>query len=217
VQIFVGIIAFVIAAYVIYKIQRHKPLTPLLPRKYDFGRRRDTFRIVLALLEERGARTLVETGIARQGLENTRGDGGSTVVFGLWAKENSAHLDSVDIDASAVAEASRAIDDLDLRNYVSVHVGDSVQYLSEFKNQVDFLYLDSYDYSRKDTEIQERSQQHHLKEFQAIEDRLHGGTVVLIDDCNLPGGGKGKLVIEYMLSNRWKLFHFAYQAVLVAE
>ena len=69
------------------------------------------------------------------------------------------------------------------------------------------MYLDSYDYS-KDREVQIKSQQHHLEEFKAIEDRLHNKTIVLIDDCDLPNGGKGKMVVEYMLLWSKKLFRF---------
>lgn len=49
--------------------------------------------------------------------------------------------------------------------------------------------------------MQLKSKTHHLNEFMAIENQLHDKTIVLIDDCDLPNGGKGKLVVDYMLKN----------------
>ena len=207
-------IVLLVAAVALRKLLRYKSLYPLLPRKYNFGKRRDTLRSTLELLEERRARTLIETGTARLGLAKTKGDGASTIVFGLWARQHGAHLHSVDIDAQAISESRRAVDQLDLGTAVSFHVSDSVQFLAEFAEPVDFLYLDSYDYDTRDVQIQRASQAHHMKEFAAVEGRLHGDSVVLIDDCGAPGGGKGKLVIEHMLANGWQTVKDSYQVLL---
>ena len=39
---------------------RFKTLSPMLPRKYNFGKRRDTLREVLRLLDARGAISVTE-------------------------------------------------------------------------------------------------------------------------------------------------------------
>ena len=212
-----GLFAFIILALVARKLWRHKTLKPLLPWKYNFGKRRNTMRSTMALLEERGARMLVETGVARRGLEGTRGDGASTIVFGLCAKQNHAFLHSVDIDSDAIARVGELIVEFKPNELVQFHASDSVQFLNTFEDQVVFLYLDSYDYDKSDVDIQRLSQQHHLDEFQAVESRLHQDTVVLIDDCRLPGGGKGKLVIDYLRSKGWILFCYEYQAILLRQ
>jgi predicted O-methyltransferase YrrM len=208
------IICFAVIFFV-YKSFKHKPLSPLMPKKYNFGKRRVTFRTTIQLLEERKAKTLVETGVAREGLKYTKSDGASTLVFGTWAKQNNTLLHSVDIDPTAIETAQKEVDQLSLQKHVQLHVQDSVEFLKTFEEQVDFLYLDSYDYSRKDTTVQRNSQEHHFKEFQAIEPHLHEKTIVLIDDCRLPGGGKGKLVIEYMQKKGWKILMNKYQVLLV--
>jgi len=210
-------IAVLAAAAVIRKLLRYKTLYPLLPRKYNFGKRRNTLREVMRLLEQRGAKTLVETGVARQGLKRTKGDGASTVVFALWSKAHGANLFSVDIDPDAIATARRTLEEMDLSSAVHLKASDSVAFLAAFEQPVDFLYLDSYDYHRTDTSIQQASQKHHLDEFRAIEKQLHDASVVLIDDCNLPAGGKGKRVIEYMLTKGWYVHLFEYQALLVRK
>ena len=210
-------VSVVLLAVVLRKLYRYKTLAPLLPRKYNFGKRRDTLREVLRLLDERGAKVLLETGVARMGLEKSKGDGASTIVFGLWAKNNDAHLYSVDIDPEATRRAGVAVDAMGLGDSVTLVTSDSVEYLDDFTDTVDFLYLDSYDYHKTDTAIQKASQDHHLKEINAIEGCLHDDTVILIDDCDLPNGGKGKLVIQYLTEAGWKVHMSEYQVIMVMD
>lgn len=216
-DILLGLLALVVAIVVVRKIVRYKPLTPMFPLKYNFGKRRDTFRRTMDLLERRGAKMLVETGVARRGLASTRGGGASTFVFGLWAKEHGARLHSVDIDPEAIAFVEPLLSEMGIEGHVTLHVSDSVEFLAGFREPVDFLYLDSYDYDKQDAAVQEASQAHHLAEFKAVEERLHAESVVLIDDCDLPGGGKGRTVIEYMQSRGWRLDRYEYQALLVRD
>jgi predicted O-methyltransferase YrrM len=207
-------VALLAAAVMLRKALRYKSLYPFLPRKYNFGKRRDTLRATLALLQARGATMLVETGTARLGLAKTKGDGASTIVFGLWAKQHGAHLHSVDIDPTAIAQARAAVAAQGLSDAVSFAAQDSVAFLSGLQTPVDFLYLDSYDYDPRDQAVQKASQAHHLQEFLAIESRLHEDSIVLIDDCAQPGGGKGKLVIEHMLKQGWRIVMDRYQVLL---
>jgi hypothetical protein len=198
------------------KIFRRRTLYPLLPLKYNFGKRRNTLRATLKLLESRKAKMLVETGTARGGLARTKAEGASTVVFGLWAKRHGARLHSVDIEPSSIEQARTAVEETHLTDVVDFHLGDSVTFLSGFDQPVDFLYLDSYDWHHEPA-IQQACQEHHLKEFEAIESRLHDRSVVLIDDCGVVGGGKGKLVIERMLGSGWRTVRSEYQVLLVRK
>lgn len=199
------------------KFIKHKSLYPFMPFKYNFRRRQITFSKTLKLLSERNAKVIVETGTSRNGLKNAKGDGAATVVFGKWAQQNDAKLYSVDIDEASVNGSQDEISNQNLSDFVSIHLQDSIEFLKQFDKQIDFLYLDSYDYSKEDKEIQRKSQEHHLKEFKIIESRLHQNTIVLIDDCGLPGGGKGKTVVEYMLKKDWKILISAYQILLVKK
>ena len=203
-----------VVVYVLYRKLRWKTLEPLLPKDYNFGKRQKTFRRAIELLDERGATCLIETGVARYGLRNSKSDGASTAVFGLWAKTNNASLYSVDISPESIDGAREAVEELGLLEQVKLVTGDSVQFLENFADPVDFLYLDSYDYDKHDQSVQMASQEHHLKEFKAIEEQLGPDSVVLIDDCDLPGGGKGKTVIEYMTRKGWQVDTSAYQVLL---
>jgi predicted O-methyltransferase YrrM len=208
----VGVVLIIAA----YRILRRKTLYPLLPMKYNFGKRRNTLRATLRLLESRRAKMLVETGTARGGLARTKAEGASTVVFGLWAKRHGARLHSVDIEPSSIEQARTAVQETELADVVDFHLGDSVAFLTTFDQPVDFLYLDSFDWHHE-PEIQQACQEHHLKEFEAIQSRLHDDSVVLIDDCGVEGGGKGRLVIEKMLRSGWKTLRSEYQVLLVRK
>ena len=162
------------------------------------------------------AKTIVETGTSREGLRGAKSNGAATIIFGKWAKENNAFVHSVDINEESVKNSQEEVDRQNLQEFVQIHHSDSLDFLNDFNETVDVLYLDSYDYSN-DPEVQKKSQQHHLEEFQRIEDQLHDDSIVLIDDCDLPNGGKGKLVIAYMLDRGWKILVESYQVLLVRD
>lgn len=169
-----------------------------------------TFKQSLQLLEERKCKVLVETGTSRGGKSNCLGDGCATLIFGDWAKDHQAHLFSVDISAQNLANAAAALGNAD--SSVSLVESDSVAFLSSFSGQIDFLYLDSYDYEYRNPDP---SQQHHLKEIQAAYPHLTENSIVMIDDCDLPGGGKGKLVIDFLQEKGWKVIARAYQVIMI--
>lgn len=151
----------------------------------------------------------METGTARAGAQNFIGEGGSTIIFGDWATQNDAKRYSVDISPEAVFKARNAV-----RNYVN-HVEivwvDSILFLANFNQPIDFLYLDSYDF---DFNNPFPSQHHHLLEIEAAYPQLHENSIVMIDDCGLPYGGKGKLIIPYLLERGWKIVFNGYQVIL---
>ena len=213
--ILIIVVTIVVMPFFIKYIVKHRSLYPFMPLKYNFGKRRITFAKVLKLLEENNAITLVETGTSRKGMRGCKKDGAATIVFGKWAMENGAKLHSVDISENSVTGSRNEVINQGLEDCVTVYLNDSLVFLKEFNQTVDFLYLDSYDYSKKDKEIQIKSQEHHLKEFQIIEDQLHDKSIVLIDDCKLPGGGKGKMVVDYMTKRGWKVLLNKYQILLV--
>jgi len=216
---FTFVLSIFILLYVIIligKFVKHKSLYPLLPFKYDFRKRRVTFLKSLELLSKIGAKIIIETGTSRHGLDGARSQGAATIVFGKWAQKNNAFLHSVDISQDSVNISQNEVNAQCLNENVKIHLSDSVEFLKNFNEPVDFLYLDSYDYN-DDPEVQLKSQLHHLNEFKAIEDKLHDNSIVLIDDCDLPGGGKGKLVVEYMLAKSWIITLINYQILLLHE
>ena len=74
------------------------------------------------------------------------------------------------------------------------------------------MYLDSLDY---DLDNPLPAQEHCFNEIKAAYEKLTDDSIILIDDCNLPGGGKGKLAIEWLVDQGWVLLIYKYQAILV--
>lgn len=184
----------------------------LVARIPKTDKRYQTFVDALALMNARKAKVIVETGTARNGYENFLGDGGSTVIFAHWASEHGSEFYSVDIDKNNIATAKQAIGG----NYPNAQfiISDSIEFLRCFDRTIDFLYLDSYDFEQ-DNPLP--SQMHHLKEIQVAYPLLTENSVVMIDDCGLPHGGKGKLAIEFLLSQGWKIYREGYQVILVQK
>lgn len=173
-----------------------------------------TFVAMFKLLEKRKAKILVETGTERwkEAKNCFDGDGGATILLSHWAKDHNAILYSVDINETHLSYCDYNIKDY--KPHVQLVHSDSVAFLEQFSKPIDFLYLDSYDYSEKDPDP---AQQHCLREIQAAEDKLHDRSIVMIDDCNIPGGGKGLLAIQYLLSRGWVLHRNKHQVILLKQ
>lgn len=169
-----------------------------------------TFEEALRLMSERNVHTIIETGTARCGDTNFDGDGGSTIIFGHWATAHNARMYSVDISQAHIDIATKVtIPYLSNLTYV---LQDSVQFLENFNDKIDFLYLDSWDYSEQDPFP---AQIHALREIKAAYKNLHDNSIIMIDDCNIPGGGKGKTAIEFLLQQGWKLHRNRHQVILL--
>lgn len=184
--------------------------------KYFEGRlemrngRYPTMTHAMRLCEERQVKTIVETGTARCGDTNFDGDGGFTIIFGHWAFDHDADMYSVDISESHIQIAHDA--SIPYHRNLYLILQDSVEFLHEFQDEIDFLYLDSYDYDENNPGP---PQTHCLKEIMAAYDKLHENSIVMIDDCNIPGGGKGRLAIEWLLSRGWRKVTNRHQVILI--
>jgi len=182
------------------------------------GVRLSTMRQTIDLLEERGGTQIVETGTTRSQNE-WGGDGMSSLVFGSWASEHGGHLWTVDADPGNL-ENCRTLTREWAESITYVH-DDSVNFLAGFSDRIDLLYLDSFDYPLIDlvrlygddfdetcailrnlgdeylvehhNDILADSQRHAEREMKAALPLLHPRSLVLIDDANLPGGGKARL------------------------
>ncbi len=160
----------------------------------------------------RGARTIVETGTTRA-VDHWSGDGQSTVVFGSYCQKFGGRLWTVDISEQAMAASRKA--SFAFRDFIDYRVEDSIGFLQNFDRPIDLLYLDSYDFPT-DGSDHNPSQEHSLKEAQAALPRLHNQSVIVIDDCGLPHGGKGGKVVPFLLGEGWQVVGLGYQIVLTS-
>lgn len=195
-----------------FTLRAENPAVYLDGRLPETNGRYKTFYEALRLMSERGVKTIVETGTERwlEAKNSFDGDGGSTIIFSHWAFNNKAQMYSVDINQNHIAYSRD--NTFAYKSNLTLVLQDSVEFLKYFPNRIDFLYLDSYDTNEYDPGP---SQEHCLKEVLAAEDKLTKSSIVMIDDCNVKGGGKGKLAIEYLLSKGWVLHRNFHQVILL--
>ncbi|MBA2729052.1 MAG: class I SAM-dependent methyltransferase [Parachlamydiaceae bacterium] len=173
-----------------------------------------TFEKVLTLMKERNVKTIVETGTTRGVLlqDIFAGDGGGTILFSEYALRNDARVYSVDILQEAFENAAHFLTPYE--GFIFTVCDDSVNFIKNFNSTIDMLYLDSYDFDINDPSP---SQVHHLNEIIAAYPLLTSRSIVMIDDCGLPWGGKGALAIQYLQEQGWKTLIQAYQVILIKE
>jgi hypothetical protein len=183
------------------------------------GMRSTTFREAIErLCDTTGPeRTIVETGCVRE--RNDYSAGYSTVVFAELAERYGGRIFTVDLSAQNMALCRRVTKRWS--KLVSYNVGDSIAYLRAWGDgegagrRIDLLYLDSWDYPVAPGEDADReaSQRHCLGELEAALPFLGPESVVLIDDGDLPGGGKPRLAKERLAELGWECLIDAYQTL----
>lgn len=175
--------------------------------KYRFrmgeGVRYFSTKIALNIFHHRGGQNIVETGTIRA-LDDMGGGGYSTLLFGDYAQHYDKKFWTVDILPEAIELSKKETEGFNKNtNFV---ISDSVKFLEQFPEKIDLLYLDSMDcpeYDEPDSPALMESQEHQLKEVKAAYNKLHAGSVILLDDNNFTNGGKCKLSVAYLLSNGW--------------
>ncbi len=85
-------------------------------------------------------------------------------------------------------------------------MSDSIEFLSNFKKKIDFLYLDSLDGQF------ENASKHQLEEIKIAINYLHKNSLVLLDDK----GSKTNLSVDFMLKNDLKILNETDQQVLLS-
>ena len=167
-----------------------------------------SFEFALIEAKKRKHKILVETGVARGKTKflffpriNWK-DGMSTMIFSDYARHEMGELNSCDINPKNINNAKKfAKSNIDFINFF---VGDSLNFLDNFKKKIDFLYLDSLDGQF------EGASTHQLNEIQVAKKHLKLGSLVLLDDK----GSKTKLSIDYMLKNDFFLINETNEQVL---
>lgn len=164
----------------------------------SLGSRLSTIKIALSLLDDSKHNIFVETGTTRKNkithplVQDRAADGGSTIIFAHYCSYyNKGHVWTCDIDNNNINNCKIATEEY--KDYIDYIVQDSVTFLENFNNQIDFLYLDSvdgeYDYASN----------HQLREITAAYDKLTNKSIILLDDLGI----KTKDSIPFLLKNNW--------------
>ena len=91
-------------------------------------------------------------------------------------------------------------------DFVNFVIDDSLNFLSNFSEKIDFLYLDSLDGQFAE------SSNHQLQEIKIAKERLSSRALVLLDDK----GAKTNLSIDFMLKNNFKIINETKEQVLLS-
>lgn len=176
----------------------------------EIGGRGESFHSALQLLLHKAPQggIICETGCAR--LKNDWGGGLSTLVLGDFCKQfTQYHLFSCDIDNVALQVAKEILDDAGIPPEMTTLVeSDSVEFLKNFDQQINFLYLDSMDcpqYDSSESLNLIKSQVHQLREIEAALPKLTAECVVLLDDNGFPNGGKTRLTKFFLKEHGFSL------------
>ena len=135
-------------------------------------------------------------------------DGHSSLLLAQAARE--FHTVDIDIECSKLTLKELKAHNLNKRS--NVYNGDGIQFLQEFSGKIDFLYLDAWD-----VEYSNHAEKH-LEAFEAAKNKLNSNAIILIDDTDIGFtpekgfhndeealGGKGRLLIPYLLVRGYKL------------
>ncbi len=161
------------------------------------GSRLSTLKIALSLLDTDKKNNFVETGTTRKtifthpNIEDRAADGGSTLLFADFVQKYGGHVWTCDIEKSNIENCKIATEEY--KEYISYQVDDSIIFLQNFKDTIDFLYLDSLDSQHP------MANNHQLQEIQAAYNKLNNKSIIVLDDM----GSKTKLSSSFLRDNNW--------------
>lgn len=183
-----------------------------------------TFQLALnMLLQTRRGPVIIETGCQR--MEDDLGAGMSSSIFGEFCSRYGGQLYTVDNTPQHIEVCKNCTYEyMDCIEYIC---NDSVATLEEMGKkglQADLLYLDSVDFpigdNAHDVGMRSLSQLHCMKEFDvALENNvIKPDTILLIDDNQLPYGGKPKLLKDKLIKlGNWQCLMDLQQSLWVQK
>jgi hypothetical protein len=129
----------------------------------------------------------------------------------FWC-QSKCKVTTVDINPNCATVINEAIDNdyATINGSLDVIVADGLKYLKKYKGDpIDFLFLDAWDvipgkdYAEK-----------HLEAYTTIKDRLSENVLISIDDTDIAGGGKGKLLVPHLLEEGFIILYRGRHTVL---
>lgn len=178
----------------------------------SLGQRSETIRTALTWCLP--TPLILETGAARTP-GSWKGDGQSTVVFADFVSRYGGLLISCDTEPAAIRSAQQSLKERGLFSAQTLFFcAYSIEILRQLRCPTALLYMDAVDFDIRDPDA---SQIHHLHEATAGLPLLGSGSVVLIDDCDLPQGSKGGRAVPCLMEHGFRRVLSAYQTLLVRE
>ena len=164
------------------------------------GPRYVTLKAALNMFLQNDGKIIVETGTQRV-IDDPGGC--STILFGAFCERYKKRLITVDNVVKHMETSKQATQEY--KDCITYVLMESVKFLSEFKGEIDLLYLDSLDCPFPPGDATE-AQIHNLNELKAAYDKLHKGSILLLDDNDFENGGKTRLSKNFLLkTGEWML------------
>lgn len=174
--------------------------------------RYSSFEYTFRLSKKRNLRNIVETGTSRGKVKffffnklNWK-DGMSTMMFAEYAKYMNGKLHTCDISQRNIESAKKFTSNLN--KYINFYIDDSTNFLKNFREKIDILYLDSYD-----GHDPIKASEHQLKEAESSLDKLHLNSLILLDDK----GAKTNLSIDFYKKNGFKIINETKNQILFSK
>lgn len=171
--------------------------------------RGESFKNTLTLLHSRikTTPTIVEIGTTRGGYGGGPfGDGWATLAWAWYCKKYNGRVYTVDIDKDCIEQCK-----IITKNYsdvISYNVKTGVDFIGEFPEKIDLLYLDGSD------DPNEMVDEYCVA---TVNGNLKQETLILLDDIpqEYLKFGKGAFVIPMLLEDDWKMvYHDTTQGVM---
>ena len=153
-------------------------------------------------------RIIVETGTQRQ--DDDLGAGESTRIFSSFCSEFGGKLISIDNNAQYIKYSKTYT--IQYKECIEYICADSVDALSDLDLNIDLLYLDSLDYLDG---WHTMSENHCLSEAEIALPKMADNSLILIDDFNEQGIGKGRLARVFLIKNGWVEFFRSQQGIYI--
>jgi hypothetical protein len=168
--------------------------------------RKATFEKSIELLKNRMGPLILEIGVARDE-ESWLVEGHSTPFFAWFIMNHGGKFIAVDVDQNSIQMAHTLLKKYGLEGNCELICCDAINFVQNFNNKIDLLYLDGWDYSldigSHADEIRSSSEKNHLECFKKSEHLIKENGMVLVDDIfdHESYYGKGRLLIPYMIKN----------------
>lgn len=180
---------------------------------YERVKPKEYLEMTIKLFSAIGGKIIVEIGCMRSLLTHPIAemhpeccnDGHSTYI---WCTTG-ANVISVGIDRKAVSQARKSC-----KGFKNCKIlrKDGIKFLEKFRGKIDLLYLDAWDVS-PDTPYAEN----HLLAYLKAKDKLNSTNIISIDDTDIGGGGKGRLLIPVLKAEDYQILVQGRQTIALKE
>ncbi len=180
---------------------------------YERAKPQKYLEATLRLFDAIGGRRIVELGCMRKPLihpisefhPSCCNDGHSTYYWSTSA----ANVVSVDISWKSVLIAKWSC-----RKFENTRVirSDGIKFLQEFDEAIDLLFLDAWDV-KPGIDYAEK----HLIAYETAKSKLNKTNIISIDDTDIGGGGKGRLLIPALQEDNYEILVSGRQTIAILE